>query len=185
MKISGDFSEQYLFGLEKIAVMSAALIFIDRFLHNLAYWAPGGNTIRPQLHRLRGAKIGKNVWISQFVYIDKLHPEGIFIGDNCTIGFRSSIFTHLYWGPRKQREYSNVVIERDVYIGPHCLILPGVRIGERSVIKGGSVVSREVPAGVFWGSPPSGPIGIITVPLTSGHTYEEFVAGLRPMKASP
>lgn len=162
--------------------MASILNCMNRFLHRLAYVAPGGGTIRPTIHRMRGAKIGKNVWISQFVYIDKLHPEGVSVGDNCTIGFRSSIFTHFYWGPRRPRGCSNVVIGNDVYIGPHCLILPGVKIGKKAVIKGGSVVSRDVPESVFWGPPPSGPLGIVTVPLTNLHTYEEFVAGLRPMK---
>src|SRR3989338_10273950 len=74
---------------------------LNRFLHKLAYMFPGGWTLRPWLHRLRGAKIGKNVWISQHVYLDELHPEAVIIGDNCTIGVRTSIFTHFYWGPRK------------------------------------------------------------------------------------
>ncbi|MBE7558945.1 hypothetical protein HS125_08345 [bacterium] len=45
---------------------------IQRLLHKLAFIAPGGDTIRPWLHRMRGARIGKNVWISQFTYIDEL-----------------------------------------------------------------------------------------------------------------
>jgi len=73
---------------------------------------PGGYTLRVWLHRGRGAKIGKNVWISQFVYIDELHPEAVTIQDNCTIGLRTSIFTHFYWGPRKSTNgYHEVVIE--------------------------------------------------------------------------
>lgn len=127
-----------------------------------------------------GAKIGKNVWISQFVYIDELHPEAVRIGDNCTIGLRTSIFTHFYWGPRKPNNgYAEVVIEKNVFVGPHCLILPNVRIGEGAVIKGGTVVTRDVPPFTFWGPPAAGPLGRVTVPLTPEHTYEEFVRGLK------
>jgi acetyltransferase-like isoleucine patch superfamily enzyme len=155
----------------------------NRFLHKLAYIMPGGYTLRVWLHRARGATIGKNVWISQFVYIDELHPEAVTIGDNCTIGLRTSIFTHFYWGPRKSNDgYHEVVIEKNVFIGPHCLILPDVRIGEGSVIKGGSVISRDIPPFTFWGPPPSGPLGRITVPLTPEHTYEDFIRGLRPIR---
>jgi len=159
------------------------LNFRNRVLHKLSVMLPGGYTIRPSLHRLRGAKIGKNVWISQYVYLDELHPEAITIGDNCTVGLRTSIFTHLYWGPRKSdHDYSEVVIEKNVFIGPHCLVLPGVRIGEGAVIKGGSVLTRNVPPFTFWGPAPDGPLAHVTVPLTPEFTYQEFVRGLRPIR---
>ena len=40
-----------------------------------------------------------------------------------------------------------VVIEDGVWIGAHCIILPGVRIGHGSVIAAGSVVVKNIPAG--------------------------------------
>lgn len=155
----------------------------NRLLQKLSFILPGGESLRPWVHRLRGAKIGKNVWISQFVYIDELHPEIVTIGDNCTIGLRTSIFTHFYWGPR-QPDYKQgkVVIENDVFIGPHCVILPNVRIGEGAVIKAGTVVTRDVPPRTFWGQPSAGPLGQVTVPLTSEHPYETFMAGLKPIR---
>jgi maltose O-acetyltransferase len=36
-----------------------------------------------------------------------------------------------------------------VWVGGAALILPGVRIGSRTVIGAGSVVTRDVPDGVF------------------------------------
>jgi len=149
----------------------------------MANCIPGGGTLRPFLHRIRGTKIGKNVWISQEVYIDELHPELVSIGDNSTIGLRTSIFTHFYWGPR-QNNYSdgNVVIEKDVFIGPHCVILPKVHIGQGSVIKAGSVVTRDVPPFTFWGPPGGEVLARVTVPLTAEHTFAEFMAGLKPMR---
>jgi acetyltransferase-like isoleucine patch superfamily enzyme len=102
--------------------------------------------VRPWLQRLRGVVIGGNVWIGQFVYIDEIHPTDVTIGDNCSIGLRTSIIAHFYSGPRKPGGGGKVVIERDVFIGPHCVILPNVRIGEGAVIRAGTVVSRNVPA---------------------------------------
>ncbi len=124
-------------------------------------------------------KIGKRVWISHFVYLDDLHPEDISIGDNCTIGLRTSIFVHFYWGPRRPHSDGKVIIERDAFIGPHCVILPNVTIGEGAVVKAGTVVSRNVPPHAFWGEPPAEPMGTATVPLTRDHSYEEFVQGIR------
>ena len=45
------------------------------------------------------------------------------------------------------------------FLGPHCLILPGVRVGEGAVVKGGSVITSNVPPFTFWGSPAAGPHG--------------------------
>lgn len=152
---------------------------VGRFLHKIAFLAPGGGSLRPFLHRLRGAKIGKGVWISQYVYLDELHPESVSIGDNTTIGIRTTIISHFYWGPRQPQSNGKVIIESNVFIGPHCVILPNVRIGEGSVIQAGAVVSRNVPPRSFWGSPAAGRLGEVTVPLTADHPYEEFVRGIR------
>ena len=160
-------------------------LLIGRILSKIAFIGPGGFSLRPYIHRLRGAKVGKGVWISQFIYIDEIHPEAVSIGDNCTIGLRTSIFTHFYWGPRRAQDgFREVVIEKDTFVGPHCLILPGVKIGEGSVIKGGSVLTRSVPPHSFWGPPASGLLGTVTVPLTPEHSYDEFIKGLKPLTNS-
>ena len=39
-----------------------------------------------------------------------------------------------------------IVIEEDVWIGAHCVILKGVTIGARSIIGAGSVVTKSIPA---------------------------------------
>jgi acetyltransferase-like isoleucine patch superfamily enzyme len=154
-------------------------VLLGRLAGKLAFVAPGGFSLRPWLQRLRGVAIGRNVWISQLVYIDELHPTDVIIGDNCTIGIRTSIISHFYSGPRRPTSNGKVVIEKDVFIGPHCVILPNVRIGEGAVIKAGTVVSRNVPAHTFWGCPSAEALGVATVPLTSESPYEEFLRGLR------
>jgi acetyltransferase-like isoleucine patch superfamily enzyme len=157
---------------------------INRLLHKLAFFGPGGYRFRPHIHRLRGAVIGNNVWISQFVYIDELHPEAITMEDNVSIGLRTSIFTHFYWGPRRPTSEGAgpVYIERDVFIGPHCVILPNVRIGEGSVIQAGTVVTQNVPKNICWGNVKSGPIAKATIPLTNKTSYKGFARGLRPIR---
>jgi acetyltransferase-like isoleucine patch superfamily enzyme len=151
-------------------------------LRKIAYNAPGGNSIRPGLHRLRGVNIGKNVWISQYVYIDEIHPEVITIEDNCTIGLNTLIISHLYWGPRRCSTSAGPVhIEQDVFIGPNCVILPNVRIGKGTVIQASTVISKNVPPNTLWGPPKAGPIARITIPLTSHNEYKNFTKGLKPL----
>lgn len=148
----------------------------QRIFHVLAIMMPGGERLRPYLQRLRGVKMGKNVWIGQFVWIDGLRPEAVSIGNNCTIGHRVSIIAHVrgHQGP--------VVIEDNVFIGPHCVILPNVRIGHGAVIKAGSVVTRNVPAQTLWGAPESTALARVTVPLMQDNSYEDFIRGLRPLR---
>jgi acetyltransferase-like isoleucine patch superfamily enzyme len=158
---------------------------LNRVLHKLAFVCPGGYTIRPSLQRWRGAHIGRNAWISQYVYLDELYPEGVYIGENSTIGLRCSIFTHFYWGPRRREGgVHEVHIGKNAFIGPHCVILPGVTVGEGAVIQAGCVVSRCVPPRTLWGLPPAGPLAEVTVPLTPQYSYEQYLWGIRPLAGS-
>ncbi len=151
--------------------------FFNGFLARLAILSPGGYSFRPFLHRLRGVKLGKRVWISQWVYLDEIYPEAITIGDNCTLGLRTSVFAHFHWGPRRESDgFKPVVIEPNVFVGPHCVILPGTRIGEGAVIKAGSIITRNVPPRVFWGEPSGQPIAKVQVPLTPDYSYEDLCA---------
>ena len=51
---------------------------------------------------------------------------------------------------RQREEFGRPVeIGSDVWLGGGAIILPGVRIGSRAVIGAGSVVTRDVPEGVF------------------------------------
>jgi acetyltransferase-like isoleucine patch superfamily enzyme len=162
--------------------MSILINIFQRIINKIAFIVPGGGSVRPWLQKIRGVRIGKNVWISQYVYMDELHPEKISIGDNCTIGLRVSIFSHFYWGDKSASGYSApVTIGKDVFIGPNCVLLPNVHIGEGSVIKSSTVVSRNVPPHTYWGNESAGPLAQVTVPLTSENTYNEFTHGLRPI----
>jgi acetyltransferase-like isoleucine patch superfamily enzyme len=114
------------------------------------------------------------------VFIDDMYPSAVSIGDNTSIGLRTSIIAHLHWGP--ERDIGTIrplVIGADVFVGPHCVILPGVTIGDGSVVQAGTVVSRSIPPHTFWGAPMAGPIAHVSVPLTHEHTHAEFVSGLR------
>jgi acetyltransferase-like isoleucine patch superfamily enzyme len=149
-------------------------------LGKLAMVCPGGTSVRPRLQRWRGASVGRNVWLGLYVSIDELHPEALSIGHNCTIGIRTTILTHFYWGPAQPASNGRVVIEDDVFIGPHCVILPNVRIGQGAVIQAGTVITSNVPPRTLWGLASAGPLAAVTVPLISARGHSEFLRGLKP-----
>ena len=75
------------------------------------------------------------------------------IGDYTMFGPGVQILTPIHPMNAEQRrgkEYGRPIeIGSDVWVGGSALILPGVTIGSRSVIGAGSVVTRDVPEGVF------------------------------------
>lgn len=74
---------------------------------------------------------------------------GIFIGDDCLIGHQVVIATlnhDLAPAHRGSMRPSPVRIGNNVWIGAHATLLPGVNVGNNSVIAAGAVVSRDVPA---------------------------------------
>ena len=51
---------------------------------------------------------------------------------------------------RRQQEFARPIeIGSDVWVGGGAIICPGVKIGDRAVIGAGSVVTRDIPAGVL------------------------------------
>ena len=49
---------------------------------------------------------------------------------------------------------ASIVIEDDVFVGTRCIILKGVKIGARSIIAAGSVVTKSIPADCIAGGNP-------------------------------
>ena len=107
------------------------------------------NSLRIFFYRLRGTKIGKNVWIGKGTFLEESRPELIVIEDDVKIERDVIIVTHdsSYHGinPKIPIRRGKVVVKRGAHIGKGSVILPGVTVGENSVICAGSVVVRDIP----------------------------------------
>ncbi len=110
-----------------------------------------GTVIRPHFACDYGynIRLGRNAFMNfNCVFLDCAPIE---IGDNLQMGPAVQIYTAAH--PleadvrRSGLEYARPIrIGHDVWIGGGAIILPGVTIGDRSVIGAGSVVVRDVPA---------------------------------------
>jgi len=147
----------------------------------MAYNAIGARTTRVFLHRLRGVKIKKNVFIAQKVHIDNNLPHRVYIGNNSQIMMNVLMIAHFREiNKYKNTEYS-IIIEDDVFIGAGVIILPGVRIGKGSVIAAGSVVTSSINDNTFAIGNPAKPKAKVGKPLLADTMYSDFIGNLKPL----
>lgn len=106
-----------------------------------------------------GVKVGEHTTISPDVGLGG-EPYLVSIGSHCQITRSVSINTH-GGGQVLRREipdfdcFGKVVIEDWCYIGSRTMIMPGVTIGEGSLVAAGSVVTKSVPPGSVVGGNPA------------------------------
>ncbi|WJE17719.1 sugar O-acetyltransferase [Halobacillus sp. ACCC02827] len=105
---------------------------------------------------------GKNIEIGKRVFINSgcrfQDQGGITIGDGVLVGHNVVLATLNHDKDPAKRSTLHpapVHIENDVWIGANATILPGVTIGEGSIIAAGSVVTKDVPPGVMVGGVPA------------------------------
>jgi maltose O-acetyltransferase len=125
--------------------------------------------LRERIIRKLFGRAGEAVWIEPPFYCDYgsniilgskvffnfncviLDPAPVIIGSNVLFGPAAQLCTATHplgaSERRTRREFARpIAIGSDVWVGAGAIICPGVRIGSRSVIGAGSVVTRDIPA---------------------------------------
>lgn len=114
---------------------------------------------------------GDSVWMQPPFYCDyglNIHVgQRVFFNFNCIVldVCKVTIGNYTMFGPavqiytathplnaelRRKQEFAKPIdIGSDVWVGGGAIICPGVKIGSKSVIGAGSVVTREIPEAVF------------------------------------
>ncbi len=113
-----------------------------------------GCYIEPPLHANWG---GHHVHFGDYVYanfnltlVDDTH---IYVGDHTMIGPNVTLATagHPIWPELREKAYQfncDIHIGRNCWLGAGVIVLPGVTIGDHTVVGAGSVVTKDLPANV-------------------------------------
>lgn len=100
--------------------------------------------------------IGKNVFINHGCSF--LDLGGITIEDDVLIGPQVKLVTENHPvdpSNRKSLDVKSVHIGKNVWLGAGAIILPGVSVGENSIVAAGAVVTKDVPANTIVGGVPA------------------------------
>jgi acetyltransferase-like isoleucine patch superfamily enzyme len=126
-------------------VLNLLIIYTCRFLPSL--------TLKRFLYQLIGMKIGAGTSVGFGAMFDFFFPELISIGENSIIGYNTTILCHEFLIDKWKK--GKVEMGDKVMIGAQCLIMPGVKIGNRAQIASYSLVNKDIPPGQTWGGIPA------------------------------
>jgi len=96
--------------------------------------------LRTKHLRSLGMDIHPDTQISLKANLDRTNPRGIHIDQGTLVAFGSVILAH----DLSRVLHTDTYIGRNCFIGAHAIILPGIRIGDGSIVAAGSVVTRDV-----------------------------------------
>ena len=115
------------------------LIQASRYVPSLA--------LKRFLLRLTGMKVGKNAAVGLMAMFDIFYPENIELGENCIIGYNTTILAHEFL--KDELRVGKTRIGKDVMIGANATVLAGVDVGDGAVVSAATLVGADVPAGSF------------------------------------
>ena len=120
-------------------------------------YARARDGLRKAWYRANGIVIGEATYISPGAFLDTHKPGRIVIGRNCYVTRNVVVLCHTdtrKGGPQSAwaalggaREFGDVTIGDNVFIGVNSVVMPGVTIGDDAIIGALTLVDRDIPAG--------------------------------------
>lgn len=93
------------------------------------------------LTRIWGMSLHPTVRLSMSAKLDKTYPRGVHIGEESYITFDAAILCH----DMTRGVYRDTYVGRHCFIGARSIVMPGVRVGDGSIVAAGSIVTQDVP----------------------------------------
>ncbi|MDE6004590.1 MAG: acyltransferase [Oscillospiraceae bacterium] len=117
-------------------------------------------------------RIGENVYFYSRIY--PADAKLLRLGNNVVIATNVRFLGHdrvdiMLSGMMQERYYKFydcIDVGNNVFIGSDCTILPGVKIGDNSIIGAGAIVTKDLPSGGIWDGIPAKQIG----------NFDDFIA---------
>jgi acetyltransferase-like isoleucine patch superfamily enzyme len=106
---------------------------------------------RVYLTRIWGMDLDPTCQFSLSARFDKTFPRGIHVGAETFVAFDAAILSH----ETIRSLNAHTRIGRRCFIGARSVILPGIVIGDGSIVAAGSVVTKDVPARSIVGGNPA------------------------------
>ena len=114
--------------------------------------------------KMKHGKLTKWNWV---VY----HPENLKLGKKTDIGVFTAIFAHkgviiedevqigshctLYSASTIDEKEGLVILKRNCRIGSHSIVMPGVTVGENTIVGAQSFVNKNLPPNEVWAGSPA------------------------------
>lgn len=110
--------------------------------------------LRPAILRSIGCTVGKNVFIGDNVHVDAGHADLIIIEERahvaggCRLLCHQRDLSHYYVGDDYAKlgyKLAPIHLKKGCLVGMESFILPGVTVGEGSIVGAGSLVTKDIP----------------------------------------
>ena len=96
---------------------------------------------RQYYNRVWGMHIDPTAMFSLSAHFDRTYPRGVHVGPDSYVAFGATILCH----DRTRGLKADTVVGRDCFIGARSMLLPGITVGDSSIVAAGAVVTKDVP----------------------------------------
>jgi acetyltransferase-like isoleucine patch superfamily enzyme len=79
--------------------------------------------------------------ISLKAVLDRTYPQGVHIGEGSGVNFGAVILTH----DMAMGRHIDTWVGKYCLIGARSMVMPGVKVGDHSVVAAGAIVTKDVP----------------------------------------
>lgn len=79
--------------------------------------------------------------VSRKAVLDRTYPRGIHIGEGSAVSFDAVILTHDHISGKR----TDTWIGKYCQVGARSFVMPGIRVGDHSVVAAGAIVTKDVP----------------------------------------